>query len=307
MKKATTVRMDGRPVKLSNLDKVLFPTGGYTKAHVLDYYRQVAAYLLPHLRNRPLTLKRYPDGAGKGSFYEKRCPSYHPEWVETADLPSGTKPLKACLVNNLSTLIWAANLASLELHVPLARVPAIGEPDLMVFDLDPGAPADVTDCARLALQLKPLLSQVGLEAYVKSSGKKGLHLYVPLNTPGVTYERTKRFSKAVAQYLERQDPGQVTARMAKPHRGGKVFVNWSQNDPSKTMVCVYSLRAAEQPQVAFPLKWGEVEALAGRARGGEPFAVTLPEALDRLKHDGDLFAPLLNQRQQLPEFGETQD
>jgi bifunctional non-homologous end joining protein LigD len=300
MKKTTVVRLDGKPVKLSNLEKVLYPGGNYTKAQILDYYRQAAPYMLPHLRNRPLTLKRYPDGADKGSFYEKRCPAYRPEWVATAELPGSTKPLNACLVNDLSTLIWVANLASLELHVPLARVPAIGRPDLLVFDLDPGAPADIGDCARLALQIKELLSPLGLSIYVKSSGKKGLHLYVPLNAAAMTYERTKSFSKALAQALERRYPERVTARMAKQHRSGKVFVNWSQNDPSKTMVCVYSLRAAEEPQVAFPLSWQQVETLAGRPRG-EPFAIVLPQALERLKKEGDLFEPLLTQQQELPE------
>jgi bifunctional non-homologous end joining protein LigD len=305
MKKTTTIRLEGRPVKLSNLQKVLYPGGGYTKAHILDYYRRVAPYMLPHLHNRPLTLKRYPDGADKGSFYEKRCPVYRPEWVETAEIPGSTKPLNACLVNNLSTLIWAANLASLELHVPLARLPAITQPDLMVFDLDPGAPADIGDCARLALQIKEVLSAMGLAVYVKSSGKKGLHLYVALEASTTTYARTKSFSKSMAQALERRYPEQVTAKMAKQHRGGKIFVNWSQNDPSKTMVCAYSLRAAEEPQVAFPLSWKEVDLLAGRKRG-EPFAITLPEALQRLAKEGDLFKPLLTQKQKLPEAATPQ-
>jgi bifunctional non-homologous end joining protein LigD len=295
-----TIQISGKRLALSNLDKVLYPSGRLTKAHVLDYYRRIASTILPYLKDRPLTLVRYPEGVENDFFFEKRCPSHRPKWVKTIELPTREEePLNACLVNDLETLIWVENLASLELHVPLSRGDAIEHPDMMVFDLDPGPPATILDCARLALLLRDLLSQMDLKSYIKTSGKLGLHLYVPLDREETTYEDTKRFSRAIAELLERNDPGRVTAKMAKEYRRGKVFINWSQNDSSKTMVCVYSLRAREKPFVSFPLRWNKVEEWADR-NALQKFHILYSEALERLGAMGDLFQPVLLERQKLP-------
>jgi bifunctional non-homologous end joining protein LigD len=296
----TIAKIGGRRLSLSNLEKDIYPSYGFTKAQVLEYYRHVARFMLPHLRSRALTLKRYPDGVEEEYFFEKRCPRGRPAWVKTAKIPldKGEK-MTVCLVNDLSTLVWVENLASIELHVPLARVASHTKADSMVFDLDPGKGADVVECARVALILKDMLLQSRLAAWVKTSGKKGLHLFVPLNRKEATFEDTKKFSKAVAEVLERGYPSLVTAKVAKEKRPKKVFINWSQNDASKTMVCVYSLRARKTPTVSFPLEWKEVEALAAR---GDPlrFEVTHSEALKRLERKGDLFREVLVRRQKLP-------
>jgi bifunctional non-homologous end joining protein LigD len=294
------VHSGGTRLALSNLEKVLYPGCGFTKAHVLDYYRRMTPFILPHLRGRAVTLKRYPDGVESPFFFEKRCPSHRPPWVETAVVSrSGGKELTACLVNDPASLLWVANLASLELHVPLARAASPQTPDAMVFDLDPGPPADILDCARLALILRQLLSRLGLACWVKSSGQKGLHLFVPLNSPGVTFGETKQFSRAVALTLEKSCPELVTAKMARAARTGKVFINWSQNDPSLTMVCVYSLRAREKPYVSTPLDWRELEQLTGP--GDPQRLLTLQgEAISRAETTGDLFGEVLAQRQKLP-------
>ncbi|MDA8125145.1 MAG: non-homologous end-joining DNA ligase, partial [Deltaproteobacteria bacterium] len=269
-------------------------------AAILDYYRRVAPFLLPHLKGRALTLKRYPNGVDEAFFFEKRCPVYRPPWVATAEIPRhGGEPLTACLVNDLPTLIWVGNLASLELHVPLAGAAAPGTPDAVVFDLDPGEPATILDCARVALILRDLFSKLSIEGYVKTSGQKGLHVLVPLNRKGTTFEETKRFSKAVAEVLQQGYPDLATAKMAKAARIGKVFINWSQNDPSKTMVAVYSLRARAKPFVSFPLSWEELEALSGRDNP-EKFQVLAGEALARIEKEGDRFREVLIKRQKLP-------
>ncbi len=294
------VEIAGKRLSLSNLDKVLYPACGFTKAHVLDYYGRMADFILPHLRDRALTLKRYPDGVDGESFFEKRCPSHRPAWTRTAEVRlEREEPLTACLVNDLETLIWVANLASLELHVPLARASSPETPDAMVFDLDPGEPADVLDCARVALVLRELLSRLGLAGWVKTSGKKGLHVYVPLNRPDMRFAATREFSKAVAVIVEKNYPDLVTSRMAKEQRQGKVFINWSQNDAKKTMICVYSLRAQDEPSVSFPLSWGEVEELT---RGGDPgrFRIGHGEAVVRAGKAGDLFREMLAKEQRLP-------
>ena len=230
-----------------------------------------------------MTLKRYPEGVEKDFFFEKRCPGHRPPWVKTAEVPQDEgEPMTFCMVNDLETLIWVENLASLELHVPLARASSPGTPDSMVFDLDPGEEAGILDCARVAMILRDLLSPMGLVSYVKTSGQKGLHVFVPLNRADTTFEDTKTFSKAVAGIMQKHYPALVTAKMAKLERKAKVFINWSQNDSKKTMICVYSLRAREKPYVSFPLEWGELENLVGL---GDPerLQVLHSEAIHRVK------------------------
>jgi bifunctional non-homologous end joining protein LigD len=296
----TVAEVAGRKLALSNLEKDLYPSYGFTKAHVLDYYRRMSRFILPHLQGRALTLKRYPDGVGEEFFFEKRCPSHRPSWVTTAEIPQHDGELMTvCLVNNLSTLIWVENLASLELHVPLARADSPGTPDSVVFDLDPGDQAGILDCARVALILRDLLSPLQLTSYVKTSGQKGLHVYVPLNREEATFADTKKFSKAVAEVLQRSYPDLVTAKMAKEQRKKKVFINWSQKDASKTMVCVYSLRAREKPFVSFPLAWNELENLAAQG-DPEKLHVLHVEAVSRVEKTGDLFREALVKKQKLP-------
>ncbi len=290
----------GEKLTLSNLDKDLYPSYGFTKAHILEYYRRISPFMLPHLRDRALTLKRYPDGVEKDYFFEKRCPSYRPSWVATAQiLQDKGEHMTVCLVNDLNTLIWVANLASLELHVPLARAASPGTPDSMVFDLDPGDGADILQCARVALILRALLSQSRLTSYVKTSGMKGLHVCVPLNRAETTFEDTKKFSKAVAEVLQRNYPELVTEKMAKELRKRKVFINWSQNDPSKTMVCVYSLRAREMPIVSCPLPWKDLERLAATG-DAKKLQIIYSEAVNRAEKEGDLFHDMVVMKQKLP-------
>jgi bifunctional non-homologous end joining protein LigD len=300
---STIVEIDGRQLKLSNLDKVLYPEAGFTKGQVIDYYSRVAPALLPHLQGRPLTLKRYPDGVDSQYFYEKQCPSHRPPWVETAPVWSGQnqRTINFCLVNDLPTLVWVANLASLELHTALHRAQGSTgspderwQPDSVVFDLDPGEPAALPECADVALWLREALEGLGLLSVVKTSGSKGMQLYVPLNTP-VTYDETKSFSRALAQVLERAHPKLVVSNMTKELRKGKVFIDWSQNDVHKTTVSVYSLRARPRPTVSAPLRWDEVEA-------GPP-VLEAADVLERVAAEGDLFAPLLQLEQRLPSFG----
>ncbi len=293
------MEMEGKRLSLSNLRKDLYPSYGFTKAHVLDYYRRIGPFMLPHLKNRALTFKRYPDGVEKDFFFEKRCPSHRPAWVETAEIfQDDGERMTVCLINNPETLIWAENLASVELHVPLARANSRGTPDSMVFDLDPGNGAGIPECARVALILRDLLSRMRLSSYVKTSGKKGLHVYVPLNRKGTTFEDTKTFSRAVAGIMQKHYPDLVTAKMAKKDRDRKVFINWSQNDASKTTICVYSLRAREKPIVSFPLEWKELE----NSGNGDPerLQVTHSEALRRAERKGDLFRDVLLKEQRLP-------
>jgi len=251
------VEIEGKRLSLANLEKDLYPAYGFTKAQILEYYRRLAPFILPHLKDRALTFKRYPEGVDQDYFFEKRCPSHRPAWAQTAVVrQEDGEDRTVCLVNDLPTLMWVENLASLELHVPLARVNSPETPDALVFDLDPGEPANILDCARVALILRDLLGNLRLTGCAKTSGQKGLHVYVPLNHPDTTFEDTKTFSRAVALILEKNYPDLVTAKMAKETRKGRVFINWSQNDAQKTMICVYSLRAREKPYVSFPLAWG---------------------------------------------------
>lgn len=294
------IELAGRRLALANLEKELYPACAFTKADVLEYYRRMAAYLLPHLQDRALTMKRYPAGVDKPFFFEKRCPLHRPPWVQTAEIRlSGGEALTFCLVNDLETLLWVANLASLELHVPLARAGSPETPTALVFDLDPGAPANILDCARVALLLRDLLARLGLASCVKSSGQKGLHLFVPLNDPAATFAASKQFSRTVAVILEKNYPELVTAKMAKTARSGKVFINWEQNDASLTMICVYSLRAREMPYVSSPFDWQELEELAGQG-DPEKFHLLAAAALRRVEEKGDLFREVLEKRQKLP-------
>jgi bifunctional non-homologous end joining protein LigD len=296
----TFVEIAERRLPLSNLEKDLYPSYGFTKAAIVGYYRHIAPYMLPHLKDRALTFKRYPEGVEKDFFFEKRCPAHRPPWVKTADIPQHEgDAITFCLVNDLETLVWVENLASLELHVPLARAGSPLTPDSMVFDLDPGEPANIQQCAWVALILRDLLSGMGLSSYVKTSGQKGLHVFVPLNHRETTFEDTKTFSKAVAGIMQKHYPDLVTAKMAKQDRRAKVFINWSQNDATKTMICVYSLRAREKPFVSFPLEWGALEALS-RLGDPEKFQVLHGEAVRRLDEKGDLFRELLMKEQKLP-------
>ncbi len=294
------VGIAGRRLSLSNLEKDLYPSYGFTKAHILEYYRRIAKFILPHLKDRALTLKRFPEGVDKDFFFEKRCPSHRPAWVNTAEFRLDDRErMTVCLINNLETLIWVENLASVELHVPLARAGSPETPDSMVFDLDPGEGADILGCARVALVLRDLLTELGLAGYVKTSGRKGLHVYVPLNRKETTFDETKKFSRAVAIILQRNYPDLVTAKMAKEYRKKKVFINWSQNDSKKTMICVYSLRAREIPVVSCPLGWKELENLAGKG-DPEKLQVLHSEALSRAERQGDLFRDVVIKKQRLP-------
>ncbi|MHB8879222.1 MAG: non-homologous end-joining DNA ligase [Myxococcaceae bacterium] len=296
----TRVRIGGRELTLKNLDKVLYPEAGFTKGQVIDYYARIAPVLLPHLRGRPLTLKRYPDGVDGGFFYEKRCPLFRPDWVHTEPVWSegNQEHIHYCVVNEVAQLVWLANLADLELHTSLSLARSIERPTMAVFDLDPGAPADIVDCCQVALWLRELFDRLGLEAFSKTSGSKGMQVYVPLNTPH-DYDQTKGFARAVAGLLEKQHPEEVVSRMAKALRVGKVFVDWSQNDEHKTTVCVYSLRAKERPMVSTPVTWDEV-AQTHRKRSQALLAFDHQAALARVERHGDLFLPVLKLKQRLP-------
>lgn len=294
------VEIAGRRLSLANLEKDLYPSYGFTKAQILEYYRRMAQFILPHLQDRALTLKRYPDGVEQDFFFEKRCPAHRPTWLKTAEVSRDNRErMTVCLVNDLPTLMWVENLASLELHVPLARAGSPETPNAMVFDLDPGEPANLLDCARVALILRDLLSPLRLASFVKTSGQKGLHVCVPLNRPETTFEDTKKFSKAVAEIMQKNYPELVTAKMAKESRKARVFINWEQNDSKKTMICVYSLRAREKPTVSFPLAWNELENLA-RQDDPERLQVLYSEAVSRAEKQGDLFREVLVKQQKLP-------
>jgi bifunctional non-homologous end joining protein LigD len=296
------VTVEDRELELSNLDKVLYPKTGFTKGDLIDWYARIGEVLLPHLRGRPLTLKRYPEGVEGKHFYEKRCPAHRPDWVTTAKVWSDRhkSEIDYCVVEDLATLVWLANLADIELHTALAKAVAVERPTAMVFDLDPGAPADILDCAQVAVWLHGLFGQLGLNSYPKTSGSKGIQLYVPLNSD-VTYEQTKPFAKAVAETLERKFPERVVSRMSKAKRPGKVLIDWSQNDQHKTTICVYSLRAKERPTVSTPLEWDELE-MALEGGGSKALVYDYAAALERVEAKGDLFAPLLNEQQCLPAY-----
>ncbi len=300
----TTVEIEGRSLSLSNLDKVLYPAQGFTKAHVIDYYVGVAEALLPHLAGRPLTMKRFPDGVERGHFFEKRCPEHRPDFVATLPLerPEDARDgdvVVHCDVADLPSLVWVANLAALELHTSLARRPDTTVPTCVVFDLDPGAPATLQECARVALLVRDVCERLDLVCVAKTSGRKGMQVYVPVNAP-TSYEETKGWALAVGQLLERVHPELVLTSMTRSRRSGKVFVDWSQNSWSKTTVSVYSLRAEPVPTVSTPVTWEEVEAAA---EGRTPLRFHANRLRDRLEAHGDLFAPVAEVVQALPALG----
>jgi bifunctional non-homologous end joining protein LigD len=288
----------GRRLKLTNLDKVLYPAAGFTKRDVIEYYRRVAPVLMPHLHGRPLTLKRYPNGVDGEVFYQKQAPKHRPDWVKTVRLPTRDRDIDFVVVTGLPTLVWLANLADLELHTSLARATSVDRPTALVFDLDPGAPATVVECCRVALLLRSLGEAADLEFWPKTSGSKGLQLYAPLNGR-VGYDRTKEFAHAVALRLEQEHPDLVVSSIRKEVREGRVLVDWSQNGLMRTTVNVYSLRAREQPTVSTPVTWDEVERAASE---GDPTLLVFDwqAALERVDRHGDLFAPVLRVRQRLP-------
>jgi len=301
MSKKSELEVAGRTLTVSNLDKVLYPEVGFTKGQVIDYYIRIAPVLLPHLKNRPITLKRYPDGVDGFFFYEKQCPVHRPDWVETTTVPSERreeKKIDYCVMNDLPALVWAANLADLELHTFLHRAPAIERPTAMAFDLDPGAPADIVLCCQVAIWLRAVFEELGLQSFPKTSGSKGLQILVPLNS-ATTYEKTKVFAHTLAQRLEREHPEQVVSRMLKTLRTGKVLIDWSQNDEHKTTINAYSLRARSHPTVSTPVTWEEVEACL-RSKAADRLVFTSDEVLRRVEKSGDLFAPLLTLKQRLP-------
>ena len=296
---STMVKVGKRQLNLSNLEKPLYPSG-FTKGEVAEYYIRIAPVMLPYLKGRAITLKRYPNGSAAPFFFEKRCPSHKPDWVRTAEIMSRRNEwmVRYCVIDDLATLVWAANLAALELHAPLAIATKPDRPTAMVFDLDPTVPATLLDCLRLGIRLRDRLKKLGLRCFAKTSGNKGLHMYVPLNT-AATFDQTKTFARDVADQLVAEDPTHVTANMSKAQRGGKVFVDWSQNDRHKTTVCAYSLRAGPSPTVSTPITWFELES-ALAARDVERLKFGPSEALDRVEGRGDAFRPVLEIKQKLP-------
>ena len=305
------VEVDGRQLTLSNLEKVLYPEVGFTKGEVIDYYTRIAPVLLPHVQDRALTFKRYPDGVEGQYFFAKNAPSHTPDWVRTVTLPSPGSTKNRDTINyvvlrapegrvmcDLPTMVWAANLAAIELHVPMWRVTRAGkpkQPDLMVFDLDPGPPATIVECCEVAQHVRALLADDGLTAYPKTSGSKGLQLYVPLDEK-VAWEDVHGYARKVAQQLEKDHPKLVVWNMKKELRTGKVLVDWSQNNAAKTTVAVYSLRARPMPTVSTPVTWDEVES----CDRPEDLRFTSADVLDRVEEHGDLFAGTLDRNQRLP-------
>jgi bifunctional non-homologous end joining protein LigD len=291
-----TVEVDGRQLSLSNLDKVMYPAVGFTKGQVIDYYTRVAPVLLPHLHDRPLTLKRYPNGVEGGHFYEKQCPSHRPDWVRSEPVELSSKTIQFCVCDDLPTIVWLANLADLELHPSLSKVPEVERPTLMAFDLDPGPGTGLAECCEVALILREALARLELECFAKTSGSKGIQVYVPLNVDDVDYDHgTKLLSNALARHLEAEHPKLIVSSQRKELRKGRVLIDWSQNDEHKTTVSVYSLRARERPTVSTPLSWDEVE--EGDA---DALVFDADDVLARVEELGDLFAPVAELKQRLP-------
>jgi bifunctional non-homologous end joining protein LigD len=295
------VEVDKRELKLTNLDKVLYPKTGFTKGEVVDYYARVAPAIVPHLKGRALTLRRFPEGVGDlgAAFFEKRCPKHRPEWVKTARVQADAGEIDFCVCENRATLVWMAQLAAIELHPSLSPAKRPAQPTVLVFDLDPGPPADVLDCCRIGLRLREIFGHFELDCFPKTSGSKGMQVYVPLN--GRTdYDQTKPFARAIAQLLEKQTPDRVVSKMAKADRRGKVFVDWSQNHQSKTTIAVYSLRARERPTASTPITWDEVEAALDADDAGR-LIFEAGDVLERIEEQGDLFEPVLSLKQKLPD------
>jgi bifunctional non-homologous end joining protein LigD len=300
MAKTSQLAVNGRNMTVSNLDKIFYPKTGFTKGNVIDFYIRISPVLLPHLKDRPITLKRYPNGVEGGFFYEKQCPvPGRPKSVKTTKVPkSDGSEVNYCVMNDLSGLLWAANLADLELHTFLHKAPGIDRPTSLAFDLDPGAPADIITCCKVALQLKTVLDALKLKSFAKTSGSKGLQIYVPLNN-AITYEKTKPFARGLAGLLEKQTPDLVLSNMRKDLRASKVFMDWSQNDAHKTTVNVYSLRAKERPTVSTPVSWEEIET-AQQKKKATLLQFETEDVLTRVEKLGDLFAPVLTLKQKLP-------
>jgi bifunctional non-homologous end joining protein LigD len=298
----STVEVQGKQLKLSNLEKVLYPATGFTKQQVIDYYVRIAPAMVPHLAGRALTRKRYPNGVDEEFFYEKNAPQHRPDWVKTAPVWSGRnrRTIHYILADDLATLVWLANLAAIELHPSLSLAEDIACPTMMVFDLDPGPPANIVQCCRVGLWLREIFEHFALQSFPKTSGSKGLQIYVPLNTP-TTYESTKTFSHALAQLLEHDHRELVVSDMKKQVRTGKVFVDWSQNDEHKTTIAVYSLRAREHPTVSTPVTWEEVER-ALKKKDASVLVFEAKQVLTRVEKTGDLFAPVLELKQRLPDL-----
>jgi len=299
------VEVDGRELKLTNLDKVLYPGAGFSKGEMVDYYAKVADAMVPHLKGRAVTLRRFPEGVDDldSAFFERRCPKHRPQWVKTTRVEAGPDAGKIdfCVCDGRPTLVWMAQLAAIELHPSLSLGRAPTRPTVLAFDLDPGPPADIVDCCRVALRLRDQFGHFGVESFPKTSGSKGMQVYVPLNRKDVSYDVTKPFAKAIAQLLEKQTPDLVLSKMKKVEREGKVFVDWSQNHRSKTTIAVYSLRARERPTASTPVTWNEVEAAADSGDGGS-LVFEADQVLDRIEQHGDLFAPVLELQQELPEL-----
>jgi bifunctional non-homologous end joining protein LigD len=298
----STIEVQGKQLKLSNLEKVLYPATGFTKQQVIDYYVRIAPAMVPHLAGRPLTRKRYPNGVDEEFFYEKNAPQHRPDWVNTAPIWSerNRRTIHYILADDLATLVWLANLAAIELHPSLSLAKDITCPTMMVFDLDPGAPANIVQCCQVGLWLREIFDHFGLQSFPKTSGSKGLQIYVPLNTP-TNYELTKTFAHALAQLLEHEHPQLVVSDMKKQVRTGKVLVDWSQNDEHKTTVAVYSLRAREHPTASTPVTWEEVER-AFKKKDADLLVFEAKQVVARFDKMGDLFAPVLELKQRLPDL-----
>ncbi len=299
MPKDTSVRVDidGRVVSLSNLDKVLYPSG-FTKGEVIDYHARVAPAYLPHLRGRALTFRRFPNGTEQTGFFEKRCPQHRPEWVAVALGPGDRRGgIEYCCVEDTAALVWAGNMAAIEIHAPMALAADLDTPRAVVFDFDPGPRTDIADCCQIALEVREILAAVDLAGCAKTSGSKGLQLYVPLNTDGVSHEQAAQFALACGQVLEKRLPKRVTTVMAKSARPGKIFIDWSQNAHHKTTIAPYSLRARPEPTVSTPVSWDEVEACAD---GDVELRFEAADVLERVREQGDLFADVLALEQRLP-------
>jgi bifunctional non-homologous end joining protein LigD len=298
------VEVDGRELKLTNLDKVLYPEAGFSKGEMIDYYARAAPAMLPHLAGRAVTLRRFPEGVDDldAAFFEKRCPKHRPKWVKTASVQAGPDAgrIEFCICDGLPTLVWMAQLATVELHPSLSLARAPTRPTVLAFDLDPGAPADIVDCCRVALRLRDLFGHFGVRCFPKTSGSKGMQVYVPLNKK-LSYDTTKPFAKAIAQLLEKQTPDRVISKMKKVEREGRVFVDWSQNHRSKTTICVYSLRARPRPTASTPVSWDEVSEAADSGDGAH-LVFEAGDVLERIEDQGDLFAPVLELQQDLPDL-----
>ena len=297
------VDVEGKELRLTNLDKVLYPKVGFTKGEMVDYYARVGPAMIPHLSGRAVTLRRFPEGVDDpdSAFFEKRCPKHRPKWVKTTRVGVERGKIDFCVCDSMPTLIWMAQLAAIELHPSLSLGRAPKRPTVLAFDLDPGPPADVVDCSRVALRLREVLGQLDLECFAKTSGSKGMQVYVPLNSKKVNYDVTKPFAKAIAQLLEKQTPDLVVSKMKKVERGGKIFVDWSQNHRSKTTIAVYSLRARERPTASTPVTWDEVETAADSG-DGSGLVFEAGDVLERIEDMGDLFAPVLELEQELPDL-----